>query len=147
MNKSAENDITFLKKLRDNIDKYLFLGHAPSVGSPGHDPDVDKMEQALKTPEFQELRTRIVKAKARATTIMSRFNIKAIFVQHPPPAISGRAPIIEQHLLDMVTENRTWERVPKTRIFDAIDEAIGALKAKAKNTSDVRIDLDKKRTT
>ncbi|MFC1592558.1 hypothetical protein ACFL4C_00890, partial [Candidatus Omnitrophota bacterium] len=117
---SSKDDINFLNDLRSSIDKYLFLGYAPSVGSPGHDGSVDVMEQALLEIEFQDLRKRINESKQRAIDIIRRFGIKAIITQYPPAAVGG--PIIEQHLLDVVTENLTWQRIPKTRILDVIDQ-------------------------
>ena len=139
---STEEDISFLKGLRDNIDKYLFLGHAPSLGTPGHDPDVEKMEEAMRNPEFQELRKRINEAKPKAIKLISKFNINAVYVQYPPAAIGG--PVIKQHLLDIVTENLTWQQFPKARILDMIDEIIGAMQLEQKTSKDSDSDLDDK---
>lgn len=136
------NDIEFLQELRNDIDQYLFLGHAPAVGSPGHDPHVDIMNNALNDPKFRDLRKKIAESKNRAIKIISRFKVKAIFVQYPPAAIGG--PIIEQHLLDIVLENRAWERIPKARILDAIDETIGALRSEKKDNSTISFQTDDK---
>jgi len=103
-----KDDIEFLQELRNNIDQYLFLGYAPAVGSPGHDSGIDRMNEALRDQKFKELRRKITGAKHKAINIMSRFDIKAVYTQYPPRAIGG--PIIEQHLLDMATENNTWQR-------------------------------------
>lgn len=125
---STADDIKFLEELRHSIDSYLFLGHAPSIGTPGHDPDVDKIEEELKkSPELRELRKKITEAKSRAKEIISRFNINAYYVQYPPAA-APTIPIIKQHLLDIITENLTWRQFQKSSILDMIDETIGALK-------------------
>jgi len=139
---TIKDDIDFLVKLRSNIDRYLFLGHAPSVGSPGHDPDVDKMREALKDTKFQKLRRYLNEAKPRAKEIIDRFSINAVYNQYPPPAIGG--PIIRQHLLDVVTENITWHRFQKAVILDIIDQAIGALRLEKKAGKSLDDELDDK---
>jgi diguanylate cyclase (GGDEF)-like protein len=137
-----KKDIAFLNNLRSDIDSYLFLGYAPSLGTPGHDPDVKKMEEAMSNSKFQELRKRINEAKPRAIKLISRFKINAVYVQYPPPAVGG--PIIEQHLLDIVTENITWRQISKTRIIDMIDQAIGALQLEQVSNKGSDSELDDK---
>lgn len=139
---STEEDINFLKELRGNIDKYLFLGHAPSLGTPGHDPDVEKMEEAMRNPEFQELRKRINEAKPRAKQLISKFNINAVYVQYPPAAIGG--PVIRQHFLDIVTENMTWQQMSKTTILGMIDQTMGALQLEQTSNKGSDSELDDK---
>jgi len=123
---NIKDDIEFLQELRSNVDQYLFLGHAPSIGSPGTDPDAAKMEAALREPKFQELRKKIVEAKTRAKKTISRFNTDCVYVQYPPRAIGG--PVIKQHFLDIVTENMTWKQIKKATILDMLDQTIGALR-------------------
>ncbi len=126
----GKDDIEFLTRLRGDIDKYLFLGHAPSLGAPKDDPDVAKMEEALLNPKFQELRRKISESLPRARNIISSLNVNVIYVQYPPAPLSGRAPIIKQNLLEAVFKNMTWRRFPKTEILDVIDQGIGALRLK-----------------
>lgn len=122
------DDIQFLRDLRDTVDKYLFLGFAPAQGSPGGDHEgVSGMQEAMRKPEFAALRQKINASKARAKAIFARCRINAIFVQCPPRAIGG--PVIEQHIIDIVTQNLTWQRIEKEDIFDHFDEAIGALQS------------------
>jgi len=114
-------DVEFLEQLRKKIDDYLFLGHAPSGNE-----DYNRMQEALKEPRFQELRRSINEMKSRAHRLFSECGVKYIVTQYPTPAIGG--PKLRFDLLDLVTNNRTSSYQSKQDFFDAIDEAIGALK-------------------
>lgn len=122
-----EDDVAFLEELRVTIDKYLFLGFAPAGGSPGGDPALDETAKALEKPEFQALRRKINEAKPRAKEIINRFKIPAVYTQHAPLGFGGGA-MGSQHLLDIVTDNRMWQRFEKGKILDTIDQAIGGIK-------------------
>ncbi|OIO76456.1 MAG: TIGR02391 family protein [Elusimicrobia bacterium CG1_02_37_114] len=124
---SNKEKIYFLKELRDTIDKYLFLGYAPSVGSPGGDSSMRQMSEAMGKTEFQELRKKINKMKSRGKDLLDECGIEAVVQQYPPPAVGG--PIIDCSILDIVTENLLWRRVRKEEILDKIDEAIGKLES------------------
>ncbi len=126
-----ESELAFLQHLREAIDKYLFLGFAPSGRTPGGtDPASEKMSEALQKPEFQALRQRISEAKPRAKAIMAKFGISPVLEQYAPPLIGGGL-IARQHILDVVTDNMTWQRVEKEKILDPIDQAIGAIRQEA----------------
>jgi len=123
-----EDDLCFLQSLRDAIDRYLFLGHVPHGTTPGgRDPDWEKVAAALQKPEFYELRRRINEGKPRAKAIMENLKISAVFSQYAPPLVGGSL-LARQHILDIVTDNRTWERVEKAKVLDLIDQAIGGVK-------------------
>ena len=125
---NIKNDIKFLEEFRNNIDKYLFLGFAPSYGSPGHDSASSIVDEKLKDLDYANLRKIVSEQKPRAVKITSDLGLSSYMTQHPPPFLSGTAPIIKQHLFDIVTDNRTWQRVGKQTVLDLIDNAIGSLK-------------------
>jgi hypothetical protein len=49
-------------------------------------------------------------------------------LNYPPPAVGG--PVLRFHPLDLITENTSEFRVPKRKVLDMIDQAIGVLKNK-----------------
>lgn len=125
---NIKDDIEFLQELRDTIDAYLFLGFAPSSGSPGYDRAIRDMEETLKKPEYLEMRKWISEAKPRALLLFKDNHIPATLEQHMPPMSGGG--VLRFNILDLVTENLSWQRLPKEKVFDVIDQTIGALKLK-----------------
>jgi len=121
--KTAE--CSYLEEVRGVIDKYLFLGYAPSTGTPGHDKSVQEMEDALKKPEFAAIRRKYNQMKSKAKEIIDRCGINAVWNMRLPVAAGGGS--INSHILDLVTDNVMWQRIDKQKIFDIIDEAIGQI--------------------
>lgn len=121
-----QNDLEFLESFRNIVDEYLFLGYAPSAGTPGHDEGVDIMETKLKEPAFAEIRKKYSQMKARAKTIVNEYNISASMTMRFPAAAGGG--YANSHIFDLVTNNTMWQRIEKQQIFDIIDEAIGKIK-------------------
>jgi len=129
-----KDDLHYLEEIRELIDKYLFLGFSPSKGSPGYDRGEKEMEEALKKPEFSEIRKKYNKMKAKAKSIIENCGINAFFVMRLPSAAGGGN--ISSHILDLVTDNIMWQRVNKQQIFDIIDEAIGHIQMGVTDKSD-----------
>ena len=119
------DELSYLEEVRDVIDKYLFLGYAPSTGTPGHDKSVQEMEDALKKPEFAAIRRKYNQMKSKAKVIIDRCGINAVLVMGLPVAAGGGS--ISSHILDLVTDNVMWQRLDKQKIFDIIDETIGQI--------------------
>ncbi len=123
----SNEDIEFLKEFREKIDKYLFLGYAPSEGSLFADIEGSaKMKQALKNPEFQELRRTINEMKPRVEQLLVECDLSDVFVMYRPPAAGGQ--VVQFKMFNLITENPTHKRLPKETFFDVIDQAIGMLK-------------------
>lgn len=126
---SVDDDIRFLEELRSVVDAYLFLGYAPTLRGRGFGPPSEgltRLNAALQQPEHQQLRRKLSEMKPRAKLIMSQCGFPGHVVQYPAPAVGG--PIVEFHVLDLVTENDSAHDLPKSKVFELIDQSIGMLK-------------------
>ncbi len=121
---TQDEDIQFLEDFRKKVRDYLFLGYAPRAGWTGE--GATKMDEALKNPEFQQLRRDINEMKWRVDQILSGCGVANMIVEYPAPAIGG--PVINHSLFDLVTENSTSRPMDVESFTDKIDEAIGVLK-------------------
>ena len=104
-----KDDIEFMKQFRENIDRYLFLGYAPPVDPEAHEYDSEALGEInaeLQKNEFQELRRAISEMTPRAKSLLSQCGVTPTILNYPPPS------------------------VPKSKILDVIDQAIGVLKTK-----------------
>jgi hypothetical protein len=118
-----QSDIEFLETFRQKVKDYLFLGYAPveGWGSGSH-----TMHEALKNPDFQQLRREINEMKWRANQLLSDLAIPTIIVQYPAPAVGG--PVLQFNLIDLITNNLSERNLNVEWVIDRIDQAIGILK-------------------
>jgi uncharacterized protein (TIGR02391 family) len=126
---SKDDDIEFLLKFREKIDRYLIVGAAPPENPFARDFDnqaIARMRGALATPNHRELLRTINEMKPRVKKILQELDLTPIMIQHPPPAVGG--PVLTFHMLDLVTENISEFEVPKDRVLGVIDQAVGALR-------------------
>ena len=112
-----KEEIQLLEDLREAIDGYLRLGHAPSITA-GRSfqnlANVERFNAAAKAdPILVGYRRRISQMKPQATAIMQGHGGYSI------------------PFLDVVPENQTTDDIDKHRILDEIDYAIGTLKSLA----------------
>ena len=131
-----KDDIEFLNNFRDKIDRYLFVGYAPCVDPEAHEYDgeaLDKMNAKLQTKEYGELRRAISEMIPRTKSLLAECGVTPIIENYPPPMVGGK--VLRFHMLDLVTENCSEFRIPKSRILDVIDQAIGVLKRKGPEPS------------
>lgn len=125
-----KDDVEFMKQFREKIDQYLFLEYAPPVNPRAHEYEseaVDTMNWKLQNKEFQELRRAINEMTPRAKSLLTQCGVTPTIINYPPPAVGGSS--LQFHALDLVTENNSEFRVPKSKILDVIDQAIGGLKS------------------
>lgn len=115
-------DIAFLKEFREKVDQYLFLGYAPSerrfLGGEG----LKKMREALKNPEFKALRDTIIKMEPRAHKLLAESHVDNIWSE----SFYSLYDYIKFRVFDLVTNNRTVEKIDKDFFLDKIDEALNA---------------------
>jgi predicted nucleotide-binding protein len=126
-----KDDIDFLNSFRDKIDQYLFAGYAPCVDPEAHEYDgeaLDKVNAKLQMKEYGELRRAINEMIPRTKSLLAECGITPIVTNYPPSNVGG--PVMRFHLLDLVTENSSEFRIPKSRVLDTIDQAIGMLRTK-----------------
>jgi hypothetical protein len=122
-------DIEFLDRFRKLVDLYLFLGYAPPEDPLSHEYDAEdtrRMHEALQKREFQTLRRSINEMMPRVKRLFSECNVTPWLQHLPPPAIGGA--VVRFNVLDLIFENTAESKVPKTVIFDSIDQAVGILK-------------------
>lgn len=125
---SAEDDIAFLEAFRRKIEDYLVLGYAPMSAPLFPSATHAKWKERESTPEMRALRREINEAKGRAIQILDQCRVGTIWMQHPPPAVGG--PVIRSQLFDLVTDNIFLRPIEVAKFTDAIDTAIGILKAR-----------------
>jgi len=131
-----KDDVEFMNSFREKIDRYLFLGYSPPTDPEAYEYDsesLEKMNAELQKKESQELRRAISEMVPRAKSLLGRCGVTPTVINYPPPAVGG--PVLRFHALDLLTENTSDFRIPKSRILDAIDQAIGVLKAKESRPS------------
>ncbi len=121
-----QDDITFLETFRANIERFLILGAAPTEDPLWGGKALTKMKEALKDPEFRDLRRDINRMKGRATEILEGLGIGCTFEQYPPPAVGG--PVVKLPLFDLITDNQSLHTIDGAAFTDKIDEAIGLLR-------------------
>ncbi|MGD0177714.1 MAG: toll/interleukin-1 receptor domain-containing protein [Candidatus Bathyarchaeia archaeon] len=127
---ARKDDVEFLKKFREKVDRYLFLGFAPPTDPHAHEYDPEAlrvMQESLRKRDFQELRRSLSEMIPRAKKLLIECDANPILTQIPPPAVGG--PVLNFSGLDIITENKSEFQLKKSMIFDAIDRAIGVLKA------------------
>jgi hypothetical protein len=126
---TTEDDIAFLEAFRSSIERFLIVGTAPTMDRLWGGSGLIKMEEAMKDPEFRDLRRTINQAKGRAAQILESLGIGCTFHQHPPPAVGG--PTEKFPLFDLITDNRSHHTIDGTAFTDKLDEAIGLLRNSA----------------
>jgi len=140
-----KDDIEFMKRFREKIDQYLFLGYAPPVNPRAHEYEreaVETMDWKLQNKEIQELRRAISEMTPRAKSLLVQCGVTPTIINYPPPAVGG--PVLQFHALDLVTENNSEFRVPKTKILDVIDQAIGGLKSQGPRQNTTRRPIEER---
>lgn len=123
---TRDDDIAFLESLREKIDKYLFLGFAPSEGGIRFGSGVDEMRQARNKPEIERLHREINQMTRRGQQLLGEAGATNQIGERPAPIIGG--PTTTFDLLNLVTRNGTSFRMDKFQFMDPIDQAIGWLK-------------------
>jgi predicted nucleotide-binding protein len=71
--------------------------------------------------------------KPRVKAILKSLGLTPIVYNYPPPAVGG--PVLTYNMIDQITDNDSDFRLEKDRVFDVLDQAIGALKAGLPRTS------------
>ena len=64
---------------------------------------------------------------------MKILDLTPIVYNYPAPAVGG--PVLTYNMIDQITDNDSDFRLEKDRVFDVLDQAIGALKAGLPRTS------------
>ncbi len=126
---SQKDDIGFLEQFREKEDKYLFLGYAPVERPSGHEFDayaLQELQGARKNHQFQQLRREVAQMKPRVKAILESLGLTLIVYNYPPPAVGG--PVLTYNMIDQITDNDSDFRLEKDKVFDVLDQAIGALK-------------------
>src|ERR1051326_2941408 len=95
---ASRKDIPTLEKFRRLVDRYLFLGYAPSKdvlwNAP---PGLLEMEEAVQRPEIQDLRRQINELKPTAKQILSECGLNPIFTQYPAPRSEEHTSELQSH--------------------------------------------------
>lgn len=122
---TVQSDIAFLEDFRTRIERFLIVGTAPTRDPLWGGSGLIRMNEAMKDPEFRNLRREINQTKGRAAGILERLGINCTFKQYPPPAVGGT---VEKYpLFDLITDNRSHHTIDGSVFTDKIDEAIGRL--------------------
>jgi len=58
---------------------------------------------------------------------LAELNLTPTVYNYPPPMIGG--PVLTYHMIDQITDNDSDFRLKKDKVFDLLDQAIGALRA------------------
>ena len=126
---SRDDDIRFLQKFREKVDRYLFLGFSPANRPFAHEFYAEasgSLKKALEDNRFRELRRELNEMKPRVKRLLIEVNLSLTVIVFPAPAVGG--PVLTYHMLDLITENDSEFQLEKDKVFDVLDQAIGALK-------------------
>ncbi len=116
MQLSDKEALETILEFRAKVDEYLYLGYS-SPQWEGISPEGE---------HYRNLRREINEAKGLVHEIISEFNVGSCIDSYPPSAIGG--PVYRGKLVDMITNNMTYERIEKQTFLDMFDATIGELK-------------------